>query len=77
MGERLFKLFLIRRGVPAELIKRLETKAGVNNSFWEFLVKFLIEFGLPALIEFLKRLLEDLDPKAASEEADKPQEPEN
>lgn len=66
LRERLLKNFLVRRGVPAQMIAELEKKAGIDSSFWEFLLKFLVEYGLPALLEFLRRILDDVDGAGAA-----------
>lgn len=58
LENRLIKWYLRRRGVPEETLAELDRRQ-VDSGFWEFLLKFLVEFGLPTLLEFLKRLLDD------------------
>jgi hypothetical protein len=60
--DRLIRWYLKRRGVPDSILNSIENKK-MDSDFWEFILKFLVEFGLPALLEFLKRLLDDIQDK--------------
>jgi hypothetical protein len=60
--DRLIRWYLKRRGVPDSILNSIENKQ-MDSDFWEFILKFLVEFGLPALLEFLKRLLDDIQDK--------------
>lgn len=60
--DRLIRWYLKRRGVPDSILNSIENKK-MDSDFWEFILKFLVEFGLPALLEFLKRLLDDIQNK--------------
>lgn len=60
MGGRMIRWYLRRRGVPEDLLRRVEAMQGVEDGFWLLLLRFLVEHGLPALIEFLRSLLDDV-----------------
>lgn len=59
MGARMIRWYLRRRGVPEDMLRRVEAMQGVDDGFWLLLLRFLVEHGLPALIEFLRSLLDD------------------
>lgn len=59
----LVRRHLERRGVPRDLIGRVAEMKGASEDFWIFLLRFLLEHGLPALIQFLQNLLEDRESK--------------
>lgn len=61
MNSGLIRRYLERRGVPVELLNRVASLKGVDQNFWMFLLRFLLEHGIPALIEFLNQLLDKED----------------
>lgn len=55
----LIRRFMERRGVPRDLLDRVASLGHADQNFWMLLLRFLLEHGLPALIEFLQNLLEE------------------
>jgi hypothetical protein len=57
LQHRLIKAYLVKRGVDAGDLEKLETKYGAGTPILSQLLKLLLEEGLPIVLEWLKSLL--------------------